>query len=146
MNDNALFAKLLASQDGVSPLLARRRAYRYLTHLRLVSERDKTDLKASGVMSDDTIVRLVRAMRVAGLAPITEAKTLAEICGDLGIADGADLTRLVWTLNSGHSRTHSAASDRWHNLTVGAKALLTTTANAEAHLSVLREGGEAQVA
>lgn len=121
--------QILAATDS-NPHLAEKRARRRLFQVRAYLEHDKNKLIALGLISSDSLVRLVRAMRNAGLSPITTPGELAEIAEALGVGPGDidKLARLMWLLNGSHYRSLERAKRGKLRLLRQADALLSSKA------------------
>jgi len=79
-----------------------------------------------------TIARRLDHVVAAGLAPVADAEALADLAGDLGLTEEADLIRLVWVVNRSRCQTFATASRRWQPLARDAVSRLATRAEESA--------------
>ena len=75
-----------------------------------------------------TIARRLDHVVAAGLAPVADAEALADLAGDLGLTEEADLIRLVWVVNRSRCQSFATASRRWRPLARDAVSRLATRA------------------
>ena len=117
--DNRSFNALLTSApDGCHPTAGR--ALNSWAFLALAATTGKPL-----PMWRQTIARRLDHLTAAGLAPITDAEALVALAHDLGLADEADLVRLVWVLNRSRCQSFATASRKWRSLAQEAASRLT---------------------
>ena len=75
-----------------------------------------------------TIARRLDHVVAAGLAPVADPEALADLAGDLGLTEEADLIRLVWVINRSRCQSFATASRRWRPLARDAVSRLATRA------------------
>ena len=75
-----------------------------------------------------TIARRLDHVVAAGLAPVADPEALADLAGDLGLTEEADLIRLVWVINRSRCQSFATASRRWQPLARDAASRLATRA------------------
>lgn len=104
------YQRLLAAEGAArSPQRARTAARATWAALLEIAEHDRPDLQ----IAKSTLLERRRSLVSAGVAPMTDAFTLAVLASDLGKTDTIHLVRLLWVLNADRQGRLDRVAERY---------------------------------